>query len=73
MSRATVTIRVQIFVIALFSLIGPLIFLFGDEVMSVKRWDNINMLIFFRGSINFGGGNCKCQPPCYDIPDESQE
>ena len=57
MRRAKVTIHVPIFVIAMFSLIGPFIFLFGDEVMSVKRRDNFNKLIFLRGSINLGGGN----------------
>ena len=65
MRRDKVTIRVPIFVIALFSRIGPLIFLFGDEDMSVKCWDNSNMLRFFRGSLNIGGGDCKWQPPVY--------
>ena len=41
--------------------------------MSVKCWKNFNILRFLRGSINLGGGNCKCQTPGYDIPDESQE
>ena len=46
MRRAKITIRVTIFAIALFFLIGHMIFLFGDEVMSVKRWDSFNMSSF---------------------------
>ena len=41
--------------------------------MSVKRWDNLNMLRFLRGSLNLSGGNCKWQPPSYDVPNEAEE
>ena len=73
MRRAKVIIRILLFVIALIALIGQSNLFFRYEFMSVRHSDAFNMFRLLRGSLNLGSGNCKWQPPGYDIPNEEEE